>query len=81
VANTPSVVNGELDMFRWCLNVIEGVGGMNDYERYELAVFPRGERVHAVEWAIKCLANPRCEGSKEMLDAIIERRRELEVAQ
>jgi hypothetical protein len=57
-------------------HIIEGVGGMNDCERYELAVFPLGDRVAAVEWTLRCLANPECEGSAEVLAAIAERRRD-----
>jgi hypothetical protein len=55
-------------------HIIEGVGGMNDCERYELAVFPLGDRVAAVEWTLRCLANPECEGSAEAFAAIAEKR-------
>jgi hypothetical protein len=55
-------------------HIIEGVGGMNDCERHELAVFPLGDRVAAVEWTLRCLANPECEGSAEAFAAIAEKR-------
>jgi hypothetical protein len=58
--------------------IVEGPGGMNDYERHELVVWAYPERVEAVIWAMKCLANPHCEGSSEMLEAIQERRTKLE---
>jgi hypothetical protein len=58
--------------------IIVGVGGMDDFERYELAVWDVPERIAAAEWTIRCLTNPNCKGSAEALDAIIKRRKELE---
>jgi hypothetical protein len=58
----------------WLRRIIEGVGGMNDYEKYELVLWNEPERTAGARWALKCLANPKCEGSAEMLDAIIKQR-------
>ncbi len=58
----------------WCRRIIEGCGGMNDYETHEFPIWDVPDRVAAVEWAVRCLANPQCKGSAEMLSAIIERR-------
>ena len=61
--------------------IINGVGGLRDFERYELAV-PNIDRDEAtVIWTLKCLANPACELSREVLDAISERRHEVVEAQ
>ena len=54
--------------------IIEGPGGMNDYEEREVVVWPTSERVAAAMWTLRCLANPACEGSAEALDAIIKQR-------
>jgi hypothetical protein len=58
----------------WALRIIEGVGGMNDYDRYEVVVWNVPERIAAAEWVIRCLANPQCEGSEEVLQAIMAQR-------
>jgi len=61
----------------WCKRVIEGSGGMNDYEHFEMAVWHVPDRVAAAMWVVRCLANPKCEGSAEVLQAIQERRAEM----
>jgi hypothetical protein len=70
-------VDKPFDIKAWATRIIEGVGGMNDYERYEYATFPDGDRVGAAYWVIRCLANPKCEGSAEVLEAIAKRREEV----
>lgn len=65
----------------WCQQIIEGVGGMNDYEQYEMVIWNQPERIAVADWVVRCLANPRCEGSEEVLQAIQERRSELEAQQ
>jgi hypothetical protein len=62
-------------------SIIEGPGGMNVFGDREMVVFHGSDRVHAAQWAIKCLANPLCEGSEEALAAIIERRKSLAAAE
>ncbi len=59
----------------WARSIIFGIGGMNDYEDRECVVWNQPERVAAAEWAIRCLANPYCEGSQYVLDQIIDARR------
>ncbi len=53
---------------------IEGSGGMNDFEDHECVVWHNSDRAAAAYWILKCLANPRCEGSQEVIDAIIAHR-------
>lgn len=62
----------------WCHRIIEGSGGMNQYEDREMVIWHVPDRVAAVMWAIRCLANPWCEGSAEVLQAIRERRKEVQ---
>ena len=54
--------------------IIEGSGGMNNYEDREVVVWHTSERVAAAMWTLRCLANPACEGSAEALDAIVKQR-------
>jgi hypothetical protein len=54
--------------------IIEGVGGLNDYERHELVIWPYSDRIAAAVWTMRCLSNPNCEGSDVALAAIIEQR-------
>jgi hypothetical protein len=69
----------EFDIGAWCKSVIEGSAGMNDYEEHELVVWHDSERVAAAKWVVRCLANPRCEGSAEVLEAILRRRETVKV--
>jgi hypothetical protein len=54
--------------------IIEGAGGLNDYERHELVVWPYSKQLAASVWTMRCLANPDCEGSDVALAAIMARR-------
>lgn len=63
------------DIAAWCKHIIEGQAGMNSYEARELVVWHESERFSAAQWVIRCLANPDCEGSGEVLQAIVEQRR------
>jgi hypothetical protein len=60
---------------QWIKDVINGVGGFKDYENYEFVAFAdRDEGIAG--FVIRCLANPTCEGSEEVLNAIIEKRKD-----
>lgn len=76
-AELADLPDGEYDIAGWCQLVIEGGGGMNVYEQRELATWPKGERVGAAEWTVRCLANPGCDGSAEVLSAIIRNRQQV----
>lgn len=58
-------------------DIIDGPGGMNEFERREHIVWHTSERVAAATWAIRCLANPDCAGSEEVLKQILARRERL----
>jgi hypothetical protein len=64
----------DIDIYAWVHEIIDGVGGMNNFERYEWAIWHVPEREAAAIWAIRCLANPKCEGADKVLAAIAERR-------
>lgn len=59
----------------WAHRIIEGPGGLKAFEERELADTSMSPSVAAVVWALRCLANPNCEGSAEVLE-MIQRRRE-----
>ena len=64
---------------KFAKEIIDGVGGLRDYERCELAS-PTIDRDQAtVIWTLRCLANPECEGSQAVIEAILERRKKLEL--
>lgn len=60
----------------WINEIVDGPGGMADYERYELVVWHVPDRQAAIGWVLRCLANPSCEGSEKVLAAIQERRQQ-----
>lgn len=63
-----------LNISDWIHEIIDGVGGLHDFEYYEMATptIPRDEAVAA--WVLRCLANVKCEGSDLVLGAIQKRR-------
>jgi hypothetical protein len=64
----------DIDIAEWCRDIIDGPGGMIDQEAHKLVIYHVPDRVAAVMFAVRCLANPRCAGSAEVLAAIGERR-------
>jgi hypothetical protein len=64
----------------WCQTVIEGGGGMISWQSHEMVIFDSAydDRTHAAAFVLRCLANPRCAGSEEILRLIHDRRAEQE---
>lgn len=60
-----------MDISAWIKSRIDN---LHDFERCEAALptIPRDEAVGA--WIIRCLANPECDGSAELIEAIVRRR-------
>ena len=54
----------------WIDQVINGPSGMTSFEEHELAVWHCSEREAAANLIIRCLANPLCKGSDDVLRAI-----------
>jgi hypothetical protein len=69
-----------LSVSSYAHDIIEGHGGMNNYELHEMVIWHVHERVAAVTWAIRCLANPKCSDAGEVLDAILAARGEKRVS-
>ncbi len=57
----------------WCINLVHGIGGLDDFERYELPAWSDRD-VAIVEFVLRSLANPRCQDADRVLAAIHERR-------
>ena len=66
-----------MNILEFSEKIINGVGGLHDFEYYEMASPNYDRDVSVAIWVIKCLANPKCEGSEEAVQAIIERRNKL----
>ena len=74
----PPLAAGSASVFvvaDWVKDIIEGPQGMNSFQRHEMVIWNEPERIAAANWVLRCLANPRCEGSDKMLHAILERRK------
>ena len=54
-------------------HIIHGVGGLDDYETYELPVCA-DEKLFIAGWVIRCLANVDCKGSELVVSEIIKKR-------
>lgn len=61
-----------IDIKAWCKQIVEGAGGLIAYDRRERR--RPANRLESVEFAIRCLANPDCEGSGEVMQTILEQR-------
>lgn len=57
----------------WAERVVLGVGGLHSWEEHEHGHLHVDRDVAAVMWALRCLANPRCEGSDVALAAITQK--------
>jgi hypothetical protein len=66
-----------IDIRVWVHGVIDGVGGLHEFEECEIATpnIPRDEAVAI--WVLKCLGNTKCEGSQKILNEILKHRREV----
>ena len=58
----------------WIARIVEGPTGFESYERHEFVIGK--STTNAVAFALRCLANPKCEGADKVLNAIAEQRRE-----
>ena len=70
-----------MNILEFSEKIINGVGGLHDYEYHEMATPNYDRDVSVAIWVIKCLANPKCEGSQDAIQAIIERRERISAEQ
>ncbi|MEV7968282.1 hypothetical protein AB0O34_20200 [Sphaerisporangium sp. NPDC088356] len=64
------------DLSAWSERIIHGPGGLTAYLDHDASTLP-DPQTGAVEWALRCLANPASQGYAEVLAAIIARRADL----
>lgn len=60
----------DLDINSWCDRIVNGGAGLISYHEHECLGDPPTS-MDAVKWALRCLANPKCEGSDQVLRAIM----------
>jgi hypothetical protein len=65
-------VTSAADLKAWCRGLVHGAGGLRAYFARE--VKRRATLDDAVAFTIRSLANPRCEGSAEVLRLILAQR-------
>lgn len=61
----------------WVNRVIRGPGGFISWEEHEFVIHHSSREESIAAFVIRCLANPGCEGSGDVLRAIIEQRSSL----
>lgn len=67
-----------MDIPSFITRIVNGPGGFKVQEDREFIVYPDRE-VGLAGFVVRCLANPQCEGSQEVLDAILARRAKVSV--
>jgi len=55
----------------WCEKIITGTGGLHAWENHEGGVVSGDRDVAVARWVLRCLANPLCEGSKDVLTELV----------
>ena len=63
-----------MDIKNWVSQVIKGVGGFLSWEEHEMPTYHNTRDEQIAAFVLRCLANSNCEGSREVLAAIIEQR-------
>lgn len=82
VATTGDEKMTENIILDFCMDAITGVGGLHDYEYYEMATPKAGvdREIAVAVWIVKCLANDKSNKAQAVVDAIVERRQNREPA-
>lgn len=61
------------DLKAWCRDIVSGTGGLEAWHKYECGG-TEPTLVEVVEWTIRCLGNPKCDGSAQVVEAILNQR-------
>lgn len=65
-----------MEIDEWVNRIINGIGGFKSWEEHEIVIHNSREESIAA-FVIRCLANPQCKGSRDVIDAIIAQREKL----
>lgn len=65
-----------MDIQNWVNQVIKGPGGFLSWEDHEIPTYHNTREEQIAAFVLRCLANPDCKGSREVLEAIMEKRGE-----
>jgi len=63
-----------MDINKWINRVIKGSAGFETWEDREGIIFHNSREEGIAAFVIRCLANPLCDGSEDVLAAILEQR-------
>lgn len=58
----------------WVTSIIKGSGGFLMWEDREVVIFHHSREEGIADFVIRCLSNPLCEGSEDVLQAIMQQR-------
>lgn len=61
----------------WAWNMIDGSDGMRSVEYHEWAISQYDDKLSAAMWILRCLGNDRSPEAQAVVDAIVDRRKEL----
>ncbi len=64
----------DMDINNWVKRIIKGPAGFDVWEDRECVIFHHSREEGIAEFVLRCLANPNCEGSDKVLDAIMQER-------
>lgn len=62
------------DINNWIQKIINGSSGFHVCEEHEIMIHHISREHSIAAWVIRCLANPDCEGSEDVLKAINKQR-------
>jgi len=63
-----------MEIVNWINRVIKGPGGFVSWEDHEFVIHHASREESIAAFVIRCLANPGCQGSGDVLRAIITQR-------
>lgn len=66
--------DGNLNALIFCRDAIEGVGGYDDYHKYEKCASLERPEIGGAYWVLQCLCNPKCANADRIIASILERR-------
>lgn len=61
------------DVGGWVAECVTGGGGFQAFEAHEMPLFRQERDVELASFVVRCLANPGCHGSRDVLQAVAAR--------